>query len=225
MTPKKTNRTNLENTRMIFFEYGAILTMALLLAAFEWGKELPESIVVQNTDEKGEVEILTDITRNEKTIPKPPVVPIEIIIVEEPECDFDDLEIPDIEKGETGPYNPIILKPKTEEPDNDPVTVAEEMPKYRKGPVQNFQKHVQELVEYPDDAISMGIKGIVYLQFVVNEKGILVNPQIVRSPDALLSNAVLEAIKHTEKWTPGKQFKIPVKVAFTIPVKFSLEEK
>jgi protein TonB len=226
MTPKKTKRTNLENKRTLFFEYGAVLVLAFLLAAFETGKPLYSETVLLPKDDGSIIdEILIDVTRSEKSLPKPPVVPFELIIVEDPAIIIDEPELPDVEKTPTGPYKPWIFQKGEESAVPDSFFIVEEMPKYRGGTVENFKKHVQELVEYPQDAINIGIDGTVYLQFTVNEKGVLTNPTIVRSPDNMLSNSVLQAVRQTEKWTPGKQRKIPVKVSFTIPVKFTLKEK
>jgi periplasmic protein TonB len=225
MTPKKTKRTNLENKRIIFFEYGAVLTLVILLAAFEWGKSLPEVEYPTGNNEGTVIEIMTDITRVEKSIPKPPVMPTEIIIVKDPTIIIDEPQIADVEKFNPWEAINLTIKKKIENPIEDTFRIVEDMPKYRKGTVANFQKHVQELVKYPQEAMDNSIEGTVYLQFIVNEKGVLINPEIVRSPNDVLSNAVLQAIKKTEKWTPGKQRKIPVKVAFTIPVKFTLKEK
>lgn len=226
MTPKKTKRTNLENKRTLFFEYGAVLVLAFLLAAFETGRPLNNDSGFKPIGEGKDIdEILIDVTRSEKSIPKPPVVPFELIIVDDPEIIIDEPEIADVEKTPASNYKPWEFTTKSETAEPDSFVIVEEMPKYRKGTVVNFQKHVQELVDYPQNAIDLGIEGTVYLQFTVNEKGVLTNPTIVRSPDNMLSNSVLQAVKQTEKWIPGKQRKIPVKVSFTIPVKFTLKEK
>ena len=39
MEPKKTDRANLENKRGIFLQIGLIITLALIMAAFEWSSE------------------------------------------------------------------------------------------------------------------------------------------------------------------------------------------
>ncbi|MBN2487065.1 MAG: energy transducer TonB [Bacteroidales bacterium] len=225
MTPIKTNQENLERKRFFFFEYGVLLILATLLAAFEWGKTLPvisEKDIIRNNYP---IDVLIPVTRVEKTLPPPPVMPVELIIINDPLIDIDEPDnFLNVDARWNDPTNVYKIKPVDETAEVDSFWIVEEMPKYRNGPVQNFQKHVQELVKYPDDAMRMGLQGMVFLQFMVNEKGILINPVIVRSPDRILSDAVLLAVSKTENWTPGRQRKIPVKVNFTIPVKFALNE-
>ena len=226
MTPKKTNRTNLEKKRLFFFEYGVIVILAVLLAAFEWGKKEPIiTDFVPRSNDTGIDEDPVEVTRMEKKLLKPPVLPTQIIAVPDPTIIIDEPTIFFNVDGNPSENIPDWVFKTTEETAiEDTFIVVEEMPKYRGGDVINFKNHVQELVVYPQEAINVSVQGKVFVQFIVNEKGILTNPKIVRSPDDLLSNSVLTALKQTEKWTPGKQRKIPVKVSFTIPISFELRQ-
>ncbi len=80
---------------------------------------------------------------------------------------------------------------------------------------------LQAAVEYPEFARRAGVEGTVTIQFVVDERGNVVDPVVVRSPNDLLSEAALDAVRKV-KFTPGQQRGRPVKVRFAAPVTFRL---
>ncbi|WP_412063645.1 energy transducer TonB [Rubrivirga sp. IMCC45206] len=80
---------------------------------------------------------------------------------------------------------------------------------------------LQSRVEYPEFARRAGIEGQVVVQFVVDERGNVVDPVAVRSPNELLSEAAIEAVRES-RFTPGQQRGRPVKVRFSVPVTFRL---
>ena len=80
---------------------------------------------------------------------------------------------------------------------------------------------LQERVEYPEFARRAGIEGQVVVQFVVDERGNVVDPVVLRSPNELLSEAALKAVRES-RFTPGQQRGRPVKVRFAVPVTFRL---
>jgi protein TonB len=86
------------------------------------------------------------------------------------------------------------------------------------GGIQGLQKRVK----YPEIAKKAGVEGTVFLQFVVDEKGNVVDPAVVKGIGAGCDEAALEAIK-TAKFKPGKQRGKPVKVKFSLPVRFRLK--
>ncbi|WP_412060380.1 energy transducer TonB [Rubrivirga sp. IMCC45206] len=80
---------------------------------------------------------------------------------------------------------------------------------------------LQERVRYPELARRRGLEGQVVVQFVVDEQGQVVDPEAVRSPDDLLSEAAIQAVLGS-RFTPGTQGGRPVRVRFTVPVTFRL---
>lgn len=105
--------------------------------------------------------------------------------------------------------------------------IVEEMPKFSYDTLENlkaFRKYVADNLTYPEEAAEKGIEGDVFVQFIVNKKGQVVNAVIMRSLDPLLDEEVLRVINSSPKWTPGKQRGHKVNVAYTMPVKFKLSE-
>ena len=82
---------------------------------------------------------------------------------------------------------------------------------------------LQSRVEYPRAAREAGIEGRVFVQFVVNETGAVVDPIVTRSPSELLSEAALRAVRES-RFVPGSQDGRPVKVRFSLPINFVLND-
>ena len=80
---------------------------------------------------------------------------------------------------------------------------------------------LQSRVVYPELAKRADIDGVVFIQFVVDEAGRVVDPVVTRSPSDLLSDAALDALR-ASRFTPGQQRGRPVKVRYALPVRFVL---
>lgn len=96
-------------------------------------------------------------------------------------------------------------------------TVVDEMPEIVGGLSSLYSQ-----IEYPRQAIRQGVEGRVFLQFVVDESGNVVDPAVLRDIGAGCGEAAVEAIKKV-KFTPGKQNGTPVKVKFSLPVSFEIK--
>ena len=82
---------------------------------------------------------------------------------------------------------------------------------------------IQENVEYPDIAKSMGVEGTVFVKFYNDKKG-NVDPNrisIIKGIPAL-NAAAIAAVKKS-KWKPAQQRDMRVGVYQTIPIKFELK--
>lgn len=224
MISKKSNTANLEKKRFLFFEIGLTIALALALLAFEFSPtEQPKNNYLSNTDDSWDENWDVKITRVEKKVEKkrPKAIQIEII-PNEVDIPGDDIDIDtDIDIGEGVPFDPW-------EPEEDPVTddtffIAEKMPEYRNGGLNEFHQHIQEIVNYPQLAIEMQLQGTVTVYFVVNKNGEVTDIKIIRGVDPLLDDEVIAAIKKSEKWKPGRQTGRPVNVAMVMPVAFKLQ--
>jgi len=100
--------------------------------------------------------------------------------------------------------------------------VVEQMPTFQGDGPQKFVEYISKRLRYPESASSEGISGKVFVQFVINEKGNLVQPKVVRSTHPSLEKAALDMVKKSPVWEPGKQRGKPVKVSYTVPVTFKL---
>ncbi len=105
--------------------------------------------------------------------------------------------------------------------------VVEEMPEFIKGTgAESFKEWIAQNLVYPEEAIAKKISGKVYVSFVVDEEGNVVNVKIARGVHPILDKAAHELIKRSPKWEKaGSQRGVKVKVAFTFPIAFALKPK
>lgn len=99
---------------------------------------------------------------------------------------------------------------------NEIFIVVERMPELVGG-----LEALQRNIVYPEIARLAGIEGRVTVQFVIDERGNVNNPVVVRGIGGGCDEAAVEAVKKA-KFTPGMQRGRPVKVSYTLPVTFRL---
>jgi len=85
-----------------------------------------------------------------------------------------------------------------------------------------FLQFLGSNIIYPIEARRKRIQGRVILTFVVEKDGTLSSFKILRSPDDLLSMESLRVMKTTLPFEPGMQNGRTVRVQYTIPISFSL---
>ena len=79
--------------------------------------------------------------------------------------------------------------------------------------------------EDPEEAVKNGIEGIVYVQFVVDKDGKIVEPKVVQGVCPELDAEALRVVSGMPAWKPGMQRGKPVAVSFVLPVVFHLVSK
>lgn len=98
--------------------------------------------------------------------------------------------------------------------------VVEEMPEFAEG---NVAEWIMKNIKYPKEAIEANITGKVFVQFVIEKDGSITNAKIARSASTLLDAEALRIVNNMPQWIPGKQRGKAVRVAYTLPISFSLE--
>lgn len=106
-----------------------------------------------------------------------------------------------------------------DELDGEIFTIVEKMPEYPGGQDAMY-KYLSENIEFPQQAKSQGIEGIVYVTFVVSKNGSVKNVRILRGIGGGCDEEALRVIKKMPKWSPGKQRGRSVNVQYNIPIKF-----
>ena len=222
MLPKKTKKADLENKRVLFFQIGLLISLALALLAFEWATGEPQKSLILRPGEEEPEDDLIDNTFRDKENPVE-IKPLDYFKFSIKDNDADLInEAIDID-AEIDPWEGFDIPDEPEKPDDDvPFVAAEQMPTFMDGDLSNFMNYIRSTVVYQKEAIDMEIQGKVYASFVVNKKGYVENIRIVKGIDPLLDNEVIKALEASPRWKPGKQRDIPVKVIFTIPVVFKI---
>ena len=216
MKPKKNPEISLEKKKGLFFQIGLIVTLIVVIVAFEWKsyEKVDYNLGQLNLDDMEE-EIIP-ITQQEEKPPPPPPPPPEVIEIVEDDVEIEDeIEIEDTESDED------VEIEIEEEDDEEFFMVVENMPEFPGGDL-GLMKYIQKNVKYPAIAKEYNITGKVYVSFIVDRSGSVTNVKIVRGVDKNLDAEAMRVVKSLPKYKPGKQRGKSVRVMFTIPINFTL---
>lgn len=107
--------------------------------------------------------------------------------------------------------------------DTTRIKIVDEMP------IFNGSNNLIEFHSYLSQNIDLSgisqnlVSGRVIVQFCVDSTGQTTDVRIIKSLRDDLDKAVVNAIKNSPKWIPGKKDGKPVKVLYTIPMDFDFQ--
>ena len=232
MEIKKSPKADLEKQKVLFLLVGLVIALGITGLAFsinskpEAGEYKPpkrETTEMEQIDQtrqdqpetppeqqKAQAQVVTDVLNIVSNDQK---IETNIVFTDDAD-DFDDFD--------------IVIEEKEEEIEEEEIFVTvEEMPTFQGGGLPEFRNWVQSHVKYPQIALENGIQGNVVIQFVVGPDGKMTNFRVLQSPDKTLSDATIAVLEEANKlkkgWKPGKQRGKAVKVSFTLPVKFAIQ--
>ena len=227
MEIKKSPKADLQNKKGLFLEIGLIISLALVIAAFLYA---PKEYRIEQVDlNYGPIEEeITEITRNEQ---KPPEAPkkVEIQVFNDildivtndtkitTEVSFDEFD------ADAEIVTQIVEVEEEEIEEDQPFIKVEKMPTFRGGDLNQFRNWVQGRLRYPQIAQENGISGRVVVSFVVERDGTVSNIQVLQSPDRSLGEEATRVVSSSPKWEPGMQRNQPVRVKYTLPVVFQIQ--
>ncbi len=90
------------------------------------------------------------------------------------------------------------------------------------GGILAFYEKIQSSMIYPKQARMMGIEGKVFVQFTVNENGILTDVKAVKGIGAGCDQEAVRVIQESDVWKPGEQRGRKVSVRMILPITFKL---
>lgn len=226
MEAKKSPNKNLEDKRFIFLQLGMILSLALVLLAFEMRSKvdsirIPKGCPELYDEDKLDLPDITKQEKQEKELPIKPKPPTDIDVVEDTEvtddlADFDasDIDdIPDLEDFDL-PEEEVII-------DYPFVAIPEIMPEFPGGTTAMY-KWLSNNLKFTKEAKEANITGIVFVSFIVEPDGSLSDITIKRGLGFGLDEEVIRVIKLMPIWKPGKQGKRLARVPMVLPVHFKL---
>jgi protein TonB len=117
---------------------------------------------------------------------------------------------------------PVVVPEQTPDPE-EPLTFVEEMPSFPGGPEAMF-KYIGKELKYPEEAVEQGIEGAVYIAFVVERDGSVSDVKVLRGIGGGCSEEAVRVVQRMPKWTPGKQNGKLVRVRYTLPIRYKLQE-
>jgi hypothetical protein len=97
------------------------------------------------------------------------------------------------------------------------IYLIEEPAIFPNGDLSDFRDFIQDCVNDSFNGLT-GKDSRVFIRFVIDTDGSLVDPDVLRCNNPNLARAALECLKKSPKWTPAKQCGRNVKQLFTIPI-------
>ncbi|MGD1841341.1 MAG: energy transducer TonB [Thermonemataceae bacterium] len=235
MTCKKNPQLDTFRKTHLFFLVGLILSLSLVITAFEWRTLLVTPIVIESVEDNTIFEEVTPVQyrteQPEVQAPAPRQETDRWIVKEdyEPprEKERKETQQPTADEPSPHPLTEInATKPshKPIEMVKEPVVLVPDVQAKPEGGYEAFYQYIRKNVEYPNEDKRIGRSGTVYLTFVVETDGTLTDIEIVRGVSNSIDAAALETLKKCPiKWQPGVYRHQPVRVRMTIPIRFALQ--
>ena len=118
----------------------------------------------------------------------------------------------------------IAEEPKAPEPEKVyTMAMVEQKPEFPGGEAAMY-KWLGDHISYPAHAAEEGVQGRVVVQFDISKTGSIENVKVVRGRHQALDKEAMRLVKAMPKWQPGRNNGQPVKVTYTLPVTFKLQQ-
>jgi protein TonB len=231
MESKKTPKSDLQNKKTIFLEIGVVVALTLVLVAFNWSSKERRTAVLVADEPKIVIgfEELVPVTSQERPVPGDVKIriPNEIILIVDEPIEIPGLSFASSESNDSHSFNWRFLdKPQLKKDDE----VIEKYPDVKIKPLfkgknaGEFSKWIYSQLVYPPEALENGICGNVVVSFVVNTDGSLSDIKSTKKVDVLLEEAVLEIVKNSKEWTPGRNNNTAVRVSYQVSIVFKMQK-
>lgn len=104
-----------------------------------------------------------------------------------------------------------------------PYTYVEQMPEF-KGSDDALMSFLGKNIRYPEAAQKEGIEGLTVMSFIVETDGTITNVRTVKSLSPETDQEAARVVKLTSgNWNPGTQGGKPVRVQYTLPVRYAMK--
>lgn len=131
----------------------------------------------------------------------------------------------------------MVIQSKRLDPGNSADTLygtSQKMPSYPCNPAlgitndsicgeKSLQYYLATTVNYPVIARENNIMGTAYTSFVIDKEGNITDLYIINGVCDAIKKEVIRVINGMKKWSPAEANGKPVKVRFTLPIRFRLE--
>ena len=211
---------DLEKKRSLFFRIGLVVSLGLVLVAFDW-----KTRYEQDADEY------------DWTLPEPDFID-EIIIVRKAEPAKSLAHMPParslrpepmpVPVPDKQPIDPIpdplfTLDPRPEpnpgpEP-SVPLLGADRMPEYPGG-AQAMIEYIQKHIRYPGTALRDKLEGTVYVSFVIDRHGKVTDVVLKHGVRDDLDREALRVMRAMPDWIAAENKGFPVSVIQVLPIRF-----
>ncbi|MCC8424488.1 energy transducer TonB [Mucilaginibacter sp. UR6-11] len=97
-------------------------------------------------------------------------------------------------------------------------------PQY-KGGYKAFRNFLSKRIVYPIDAQNRSYEGMVLLSFTIEKDGVLNDIKVLHGVDLIMDKEAIRVLKASAvNWRAGTAYGIPVKVGFSVPINFTIDD-
>ncbi|PJB12999.1 MAG: energy transducer TonB [Flavobacteriales bacterium CG_4_9_14_3_um_filter_40_17] len=240
MIPKKNPKADYSRYSLIFFQLGLIIMLTITYFSLEWRSyERDDNFMDALSIDKIIEEEIPIVNLNTPPPPPPPTAAPEVLKIVENIAEVEETVVQSTETSQNEKVEIVsVASVKVEEQEEEitvPFAVIEQAPIYpgcenapkkeqRDCFQQKIEQHVRDNFTYPQVALELGIQGRVYVLFEIDKDGSVINLKF-RAPDKNLEQEARRIISKLPKFIPGKQRGKPVKVAFSIPINFTIQNQ
>jgi len=227
MEAKKSKRADLQLKQPLFYQLGLIVTLSIVLLAFEFRQfDAPLLVIGPPINPNRIDETIINTVRDQPLPPPKPRIPQTRIEIVTNDLDIPDLDLPFFHDRlpDLKPWQPPLpTREKGVHDPFDPVRIPDVFAEFKGGEEALF-RWLSENLEYPRPELQAGIQGVVYVQFVVEKDGAISRVSVARGDfGGGLEAAALETVKRMPAWNPGKQRNRPVPTWFVLPIQFTIK--
>ncbi|MEM9885934.1 MAG: energy transducer TonB [Bacteroidota bacterium] len=233
-----------------FFMLSLTIALSVVFMAFNW-TQYEEKIFIPYDISIFDEDLIQEPPRT--TTPPPPLPPPPPVIeavpeeeIEEEEIEFVDLLVEE-ETEIAPPPKPVVKSAPPTPPPAPPVieeeepifVIVEDMPRFpgckdifdedeaKKCTDMALTKFLYKNLKYPPIARENGIDGTCVVRFTIEKSGKVSGIELLRDQGGGLGAESVRVVKLMQdqdiEWRPGMQRGQPVRVSFTLPVKFKLQ--
>lgn len=228
MLTKKSPKADLESKRFAFFQVGLIIALSCSLLAFEWMFPHLKKVEHQKLAVAHEApyifhEIIAkqeEPSKSSKPKTSQPIILEDYIKNDDPEVSETPLEIPDLlfpNEPSVGPQLEHMEQPTMSDWQLDKIA---KFPGGEKA-MRNF---IIDNIRYPFKAIELNKTGVVWVSFIVSDKGEIIDIKILKDEvGAGCAEEAVRIIQSMPKWSPGVVSGKPVPSFKQVRIKFDLK--
>lgn len=224
MDAKKNPSADLENLRPLLFGTGLVITLALMVLAFNW--QTTENATPVRMRALKETDDLVEIPPTEQLPPPPPqkIQPLKVVEVPDEEKITEELTIT-LDQETVAEFTPETaqVEVQQEAEETDQIFMVVESEAEFKGGRTALVKFVSENLKYPNQARRMGIEGKVFLSAVIEKDGSVTNVQVLKGIGAGCDEEAVRVVSKLPSWIPAKQRGRPVRSRITVPITFVMQ--
>lgn len=115
-----------------------------------------------------------------------------------------------------------VIEEGAPEPEKPEFEVPESQPEFVGG-LEALYKYLVENIRYPEQAKKDSIEGRVFVRFVIETDGRVVNAEVLRGIGGGCDEEALRVVNAMPKWKPGTVDGKPVRTHYNLPITFKLQ--